>query len=207
VALQLAPTALAPVAQRAIERIRPQAERKTLRVSAEVPDRLAPVLMDAGRIGQVLLNLLHNAIKFTPSGGCITIRASVFTIAPELPKTGYIERRVGTGLLNDAANERRLRPTANNQQGRPTLTIPQQLGPGDWMLITVADTGVGIPRAELPRIFERFYKVDRARTRNAGGTGLGLAITKHLVEGHGGRIWAISEEGNGSTFYFVLPLA
>ena len=83
----------------------------------------------------------------------------------------------------------------------------QPLGPGDWMLITVADTGVGIPRAELPRIFERFYKVDRARTRNAGGTGLGLAIAKHLVEGHGGRIWATSEEGRGSTFYFVLPLA
>src|SRR6266540_849480 len=207
VALQLAPTALAPVAQRAIERIRPQAERKTLRVSAEVPDRLPPVLMDAGRIGQVLLNLLHNAIKFTPSGGCITIRASVFTIVPDLPKTGYIERRVDTRLLNDASDERRQRPTAISQQGRPTLNIPQQLGPGDWMLITVADTGVGIPRAELPRIFERFYKVDRARTRNAGGTGLGLAIAKHLVEGHGGRIWAISEEGNGSTFYFVLPLA
>jgi two-component system phosphate regulon sensor histidine kinase PhoR len=206
VALQLAPTALAPVAQRAIERIRPQAERKTLRVSAEVPDQLAPVLMDAGRIGQVLLNLLHNAIKFTPSGGCITIRASGIAIAPELPKTGYIERRIDTRLPNDA-EERRQRSTAISRQGRPTLTIPQPLGVGDWMLITVADTGVGIPRAELPRIFERFYKVDRARTRNAGGTGLGLAIAKHLVEGHGGRIWAISEEGNGSTFYFVLPLA
>jgi len=205
VALQLAPTALAPVAQRAIERIRPQAQRKMLRVCAEVPDRLPPVLMDAGRIGQVLLNLLHNAIKFTPSGGCITIRALVFTIAPEGPKTGYIERRVGTGPLDDASAERR-RP-ALNQQGRPILSIPQPLGPGEWMLITVADTGVGIPRAELPRIFERFYKVDRARTRNAGGTGLGLAIAKHLVEGHGGRIWAISEDGNGSTFYFVLPLA
>jgi two-component system phosphate regulon sensor histidine kinase PhoR len=156
VALQLAPTALAPVAQRAIERIRPQAERKTLRVSAEVPDRLPPVLMDAGRIGQVLLNLLHNAIKFTPSGGCIVIHASVFTIAPDLPKTGYIERRFDTGLLNDATDERRQRPPALSQQGRPTLNIPHPLGPGDWILITVADTGVGIPRAELPRIFERF---------------------------------------------------
>jgi two-component system, OmpR family, phosphate regulon sensor histidine kinase PhoR len=207
VALQLAPTALAPVAQRAIERIRPQAERKTLSVSAEVPDQLPPVLMDAGRIGQVLLNLLHNAIKFTPSGGCITICASVFTIALDLPKTGYIERRFDTGLLNDATDERRQRSRALSRQGRPTIKLPHPLGPGDWMLITVADTGVGIPRAELPRIFERFYKVDRARTRNAGGTGLGLAIAKHLVEGHGGRIWAISEEGNGSTFYFVLPLA
>jgi two-component system phosphate regulon sensor histidine kinase PhoR len=207
VALQLAPTALAPVVQRAIERIRPQAERKTLRVRAEVPDRLPPVLMDAGRIGQVLLNLLHNAIKFTPSGGCITIRALVFAIAPELPKTGYLERRVDSAQLNDATRERRQRPTATSQQNRPTLNIPQPLGSGDWMLITVADTGVGIPRAELPRIFERFYKVDRARTRNAGGTGLGLAIAKHLIEGHGGHIWALSEEGNGSTFYFVLPLA
>ncbi|MEO7913304.1 MAG: ATP-binding protein [Roseiflexaceae bacterium] len=207
VALQLAPTALSPVAQRAIERIRPQAERKTLRVRAEVPDRLPPVLMDAGRIGQVLLNLLHNAIKFTPSGGNITIRASVFTIVPELPKTGYLERRFDTEPPNDSTSERRQRPPALSQQSRPTIAVPQPLGSGDWMLITVADTGVGIPRAELPRIFERFYKVDRARTRNAGGTGLGLAIAKHLVEGHGGRIWAISEEGNGSTFYFVLPLA
>ena len=207
VALQLAPTALAPVAQRAIERIRPQAERKMLRVCAEVPDRLPPVLMDAGRIGQVLLNLLHNAIKFTPSDGRITIRAAVFTIAPDSPRIGYIERRFDAGPLNDATEERRQRPPAISQHGRPTLAIPQPLGLGDWMLITVADTGVGIPRAELPRIFERFYKVDRARTRNAGGTGLGLAIAKHLVEGHGGRIWAISEDGNGSTFYFVLPLA
>jgi two-component system, OmpR family, phosphate regulon sensor histidine kinase PhoR len=207
VALQLAPTALAPVAQRAIERIRPQAERKTLRVRAEVSDRLPPVLMDAGRIGQVLLNLLHNAIKFTPSGGCVTIRASVFTIAPSSPKTGYIERRYDTAAQDDAADERRQPAASSSSQGRPTITMPQPLGAGDWMLITVTDTGVGIPRAELPRIFERFYKVDRARTRNAGGTGLGLAIAKHLVEGHGGRIWAVSQEGDGSTFYFVLPLA
>jgi two-component system phosphate regulon sensor histidine kinase PhoR len=207
VALQLAPTALAPVAQRAIERIRPQAERKTLQVRAEVSDRLPPVLMDAGRIGQVLLNLLHNAIKFTPSGGCINIRAAVFTIAPEQPRSGYIERRFNTDALEYPTGERRQRVPALGQQGRPTVKIPQPLGPGDWVLITVVDSGVGIPRAELPRIFERFYKVDRARTRNAGGTGLGLAIAKHLVEGHGGRIWALSEEGAGSTFYFVLPLA
>jgi two-component system phosphate regulon sensor histidine kinase PhoR len=207
VALQLAPTELAPVAQRAIERIRPQAERKALCVSAEVADQLPPALMDANRIGQVLLNLLHNAIKFTPTGGSITIRAYVFTLAQDAPKIGYIERRFGGEPLVYPTGERRQRTPALAQQGRPAVYLPQPLGPGDWMLITVTDTGVGIPRAELPRVFERFYKVDRARTRNAGGTGLGLAIAKHLVEGHGGRIWAASEEGEGSTFYFVLPLA
>ncbi|KPV48181.1 histidine kinase, partial [Kouleothrix aurantiaca] len=88
VALKLAPTSLPGVAARAIERIRPQAERKTLKVGAEVPDELPPVLMDAGRVGQVLLNLLHNAVKFTPAGGSITIRATVIAIGPDAPKVG-----------------------------------------------------------------------------------------------------------------------
>jgi two-component system phosphate regulon sensor histidine kinase PhoR len=70
----------------------------------------------------------------------------------------------------------------------------------------VCDTGIGIPAQDLPRIFERFYKVDRSRNREVGGTGLGLAIAKHLIEGHGGRLWADSKEGRGSTFYFTLPL-
>jgi two-component system phosphate regulon sensor histidine kinase PhoR len=163
--------------------------------------------MDAGRIGQVLLNLLHNAVKFTPEGGKITIRALVFTIVPDAPQTGYVERRLGGEAHAYPPGERRQRTPPVPQQGRPTIGVPQPLGPGGWMLIIVADSGLGIPRSELPRIFERFYKVDRARTRDAGGTGLGLAIGKHLVEGHGGRIWATSEEGQGSTFYFVLPLA
>ncbi|MBK9715710.1 MAG: PAS domain-containing protein [Kouleothrix sp.] len=207
VALQLAPTALAPVAARAIERIRPQAERKALQVGIEVPDQLPPVLMDSGRIGQVLLNLLHNAIKFTPAGGKIVIRACALSVAQEAAKVGYVDRRLSSAPLPYAPGERRLRTPPLAQQGRPTVGLPQPLGKGEWMLISVADSGVGIPRSELPRIFERFYKVDRARTRNAGGTGLGLAIAKHLVEGHGGRIWATSEEGLGSTFYLALPLA
>jgi two-component system phosphate regulon sensor histidine kinase PhoR len=77
---------------------------------------------------------------------------------------------------------------------------------GDEITITVSDTGIGIPQADQPRIFERFYRVDVARSREVGGTGLGLSIAKHLVEAHGGRIWVDSEIGNGSQFHFTVPI-
>ncbi len=76
---------------------------------------------------------------------------------------------------------------------------------GDMVELCVADTGLGIPAADVPRVFERFYKVDRARTRGDKGTGLGLAIAKHIVEAHGGKIWVESIEGAGAAFYFTLP--
>ena len=75
----------------------------------------------------------------------------------------------------------------------------------DEIILTVTDTGIGIPKADQSRIFERFYRVDAARSREAGGTGLGLAIAKHLVEVHGGRLWVESEIGQGSQFHFSLP--
>lgn len=138
--------------------LRPQVERKQIHLETQVPPDME-VLADPQAIRKVMSNLTHNALKFTPQGGSITLRAT---------------------WCND----------------------------GNDVEFAVADTGVGIPARDLPRIFERFYKVDRARTRAQGelrGTGLGLAIAKHIVEAHGGKIWAESVEGKGSTFYFTLP--
>jgi len=87
--------------------------------------------------------------------------------------------------------------------GKIVLSVRQR---GDEVVFTVSDTGIGIPLADQPRIFERFYRVDAARSREAGGTGLGLAIAKHLIEVHGGRLWVESELGVGSKFHFSVPV-
>ena len=135
------------------DRLRAQADRAGLKFDFAIPSGLPAVMADEARVEQVLVNLIHNAIKFTPSGGRISISAKV----------------------------------------RDTD-----------ILVSVADTGPGISPDDLPRIFERFYKADKSRTSE--GTGLGLAIAKHIVEAHGGKIWADSVERKGSIFSFTLPL-
>jgi two-component system phosphate regulon sensor histidine kinase PhoR len=152
VPLEFEPVRPEMLIQGAVERLYLQAERAGLHIEIEENRGLPAVLADPPRMQQVLMNLLHNAIKFTPVGGRITLAAE--------PEAGGVVFRI-------------------------------------------RDTGVGIPAEDLPRIFERFYKADRARS--GGGTGLGLAISKHLVEAHGGRIWAESVQGGGSTFYFFIP--
>jgi len=140
--------------QPAAERMRIQAERSGLSLTVDCPEDLPRVLVDRGRMEQVLVNLIHNAIKFTPPGGSIQVRA-----------------------------------WAQDKD----------------VVLAIADTGTGIADEDLQRIFERFYKADRARS--GGGTGLGLSIARHLVESHGGRIWAESEVGKGSTFFIAIPTA
>jgi two-component system, OmpR family, phosphate regulon sensor histidine kinase PhoR len=137
------------------ERLRLFAERQGLRLVADVPDDLPRVRGDEARIGQVVVNLVHNAVKFSAdAGGDVTVRA-------------------------------------RSDDGE--------------VVVSVEDHGIGIPRADQARIFERFYKVDRARVRG-GGTGLGLSIARNVLQQHGGRIWVESEEGVGSTFSFALPI-
>ena len=86
--------------------------------------------------------------------------------------------------------------------GKVTFRVEEKLG---MIVVSVSDQGVGIPKENIDKIFDRFYRVDKARTRKLGGTGLGLAIAKEMVEAHGGEIWAMSKEGKGTSIFFSLP--
>jgi len=136
----------------ASKRISLQAERAGLTLRVECQEDLPKVQIDLQRLEQVLVNLIHNSVKFTRPGGEIVL----------LAESGIGEVR-----------------------------------------FAVRDTGLGIPEEDVSRIFERFYRVDKSRA--GSGTGLGLSIAKHIVEAHGGKIWAESIEGQGSTFYFSIP--
>ena len=126
------------------------------------------------------------------------IRISV-NIAENLPEIAGDRRLLAEVLQNLLDNA-----TQYTLRGGQIL-VSAETDDGE-VIFTVSDTGIGIPQADQPRIFERFYRVDAARSREVGGTGLGLAIAKHLVEVHGGRIWVESEVGQGSQFHFSVPL-
>jgi len=125
------------------------------------------------------------------------LRISV-NLAENLPDIGADRRRLAEVLQNLLDNAIQYTPAGGQ-------IMVSASGEGNEITFTVSDTGIGIPRVDQPRIFERFYRVDAARSREVGGTGLGLSIAKHLVEAHGGRIWVESEVGHGSQFYFTVP--
>jgi two-component system phosphate regulon sensor histidine kinase PhoR len=138
-----------------VEEFRRAAEEKNLQLEFEGPTATAKVLGDESWLRRAVVNLVGNAIKYTPPGGRVWVRYH------EADRQGIVE---------------------------------------------VTDTGPGIPAAAQSRLFERFYRVRNAATRNAPGTGLGLAIVKAIIERHSGRVWVSSEEGKGSTFGFSVPL-
>lgn len=152
--LSLESVAVGPLVERAVTPFRPRAEAAGLALDVEISPHVAPIRADAVRTEQVLTNLLDNAVKFTPRGGRITVRAA-------------------------------------EERGQ--------------VVISVADTGPGIPEAEMVHLFDRFYKVDKARSGGRGGAGLGLAIAKRLLEAQGGSISAHSREGGGTAFAVTFP--
>ena len=154
VALHLDAVDVGDIVLASVERLRLFADRQGVRLETDIVADLPPVRGDDERFGQMLVNLLHNAVKFSPDGGLVTVHAALV---------------------------------------------------GEEVVISVEDRGVGIPATDLGRVFERFYKVDKARVRGKGGTGLGLAIVRHIAESHGGRAWVESEEGRGSTFNVAIP--
>ncbi len=131
-----------------------QVKDKGIEIIMDVGDTLPKIMGDKGRIEQVIVNLVDNAIKYT-NDGVVKVVAR---------KTDNVLR------------------------------------------VDINDTGIGIPEKDIPRIFERFYRVDKGRSRELGGTGLGLAIVKHIIQGHNGKIWVESQLGKGTTFSFTLPL-
>jgi len=151
--LDLQPVAPYDLLFSASRRMQLQTERAGLTLRVECAHNLPNVQIDSQRLEQVLVNLIHNAVKFTKPGGEVVLVADA-----------------GIGEVRFA----------------------------------VRDTGIGIPAEDVPRIFERFYRVDKSRT--GSGTGLGLSIAKHIVEAHKGRIWAESVEGQGSMFFFAIPM-
>lgn len=138
-----------------VDRLRLQYDEKGVRLEVDCPPELPEIYVDTHRIGQVLLNIVGNALQYTSAGGKVRITAS--------------------------------------QEGKEVQ-------------IAVRDTGMGIPLEHHPRLFTRFYRVDKSRSRSSGGSGIGLTIAKHFVEAHNGRIWMESKgRGKGSTFFFSLP--
>ena len=152
-----------------------KAEQNGITLVHHCPLELPVVVGDSDRLQQVLVNLIDNAIKYTPTGGIVTVTAHVVH-----------DPESGTQTHNGIA---------------PGIT--QQ---GEWIELAVTDTGSGIPEEDLPRLTQRFYRVDKARSRELGGTGLGLAIVKHIVQAHHGFLRIESQLKQGTTVRIFLPL-
>lgn len=154
--LELQPVGPAEAVQKVLQQVATAAERKGVTLEAAVPAGLPAARADPDRLQQVLLNLLHNALRHTPAGGTVRLSAQL---------------------------------------------------EGAVLHLQVVDTGEGIAAQDLPHIFDRFYRADTSRARSSGGTGLGLSIVRGLIEALGGRIWAESAAGTGTTVHFTLPVA
>jgi signal transduction histidine kinase len=169
---------LVDVVQVAFSTVAPIARRKNITVRHELPPALPPLWADRDKVRQILINLIGNAVKFTPEHGEVVVRAEPALL-----------RRTDTTDADHADTAEAAGPKS-----------------GRGLRIEVRDSGIGIPLEAQNKIFEPFYQVDNSSTRQYGGTGLGLSIVRSFVEAHGGAVWVESTPGNGSSFYVTLPL-
>jgi two-component system phosphate regulon sensor histidine kinase PhoR len=180
-ALHLRPVPCGEATRHSMALLAPQAEKKGIQLITAIEEDVPPVLADRDRLVQVLVNLIDNAVKYTPQGGKVTVAARRLT--------AEARGREGGG-----------------ETGLPPLNI-STARPIDAVEISVIDTGIGIPAKDLPRLTERFYRVDKARSRELGGTGLGLAIVKHLVAAQNGTLVIESKPAEGTHVRITLPAA
>jgi signal transduction histidine kinase len=172
------PTDLRRVLDAVQSTLAPAAQKKSVELIVDVPPGFPEMRADADRLRQVFLNLVENAVKFTPKGGSVTLRARM------LPSEADEEPQAGGAIAGFA------------------LLAPARAR----VEVRVLDTGIGIPARERVRVFDPFYQVDSSSTREYGGTGLGLSIVKRLVDAHGGKITIEDNEPQGTVFVVVLPL-
>jgi signal transduction histidine kinase len=155
--------------------------KHNIRLDLGIGDGPDEIVADQRKLKQVVVNLLSNAIKFTPDGGSIRIAARLVQ-SSEFKAQGHGGRNVERGMSNVEPN-------------------------GNFVEISVEDTGIGIAKEDIPKLFRSFQQLESPYQKKYGGTGLGLFLTKRLVELHGGKIWVESEKGKGAKFTFLIPVS
>ncbi|HEY45642.1 MAG: hypothetical protein AMJ88_03445 [Anaerolineae bacterium SM23_ 63] len=183
------PVDLSQVVHETLEKLGPQVESLGIELQEELPEAPLFVQAESDRIEQILVILLDNAMKHTPSGGVVLVAGNIF----EVNESGFVF------------------PTSIGPQ---EIFDPPPHSMGKWAVVSISDTGEGITPEDLPHVFERFYRADHSRSRDRGGSGLGLSIAKALIEAYDGHIWLSSPsvisksnlERPGTTARISMPL-